>query len=1241
MNSTGGGDSSGVGGLGRALLGASLLLKGDAAELIPKMPESPPPSPTFDLELANHVPEPAFGEDAQRQNATPADDRATAPAPEPSKRKREMHLASPPSTDRVEASAAHTAVASLPSGQSADMAGLHLAYAPVTLRPPVETAGAGEELTLPSPAVPGDAAPQALTDASPDFAQEVLLPESDTALALAGLAPSEAASGPFLPVMPQPAADGVAQREPLATIDGGAPLESPEAIVADTAHSDAAAGPAPIPEAALGKSHTDNEVERAEAKAPEPHPAAAAPAPVTPLAEDVPGHQKTEIPEPAFGLAEPATPPASAKKMALRDMAPVSMPALSFGRPMEKPGPSVDDARLVQAPLPVSRQGPASAAAQQKFALSGASARMAADGALILDYDDELILQIETSKGEIADTLIAYGTRSGVYLPLGALTRFLDLGIVLSDEGHFASGWFLDEKRTLTIDLRQGALTVQGQEKPLAKGDAVAFDGELYIRAERFADLFPLKLSVDLRAQTIRIETLEPFPFEQRLDREEQREQLGSKPVDEPPRWPREETPWTALSFPLGDVELRAASDNALDSRLEGDLRLAGDLAFMTAQAFASVTTRDGLVGARLELGRRDPDARLLGPLRATEFEIGDVSTTALPLGLRGTSGRGAFVTNTPLERASVFDLIDLRGELPNGYEVELYRNNVLIRSTRRSNNGQFEFLQVPVDYGLNVFRLVFFGPQGQRREEVRRISVGDGRLGEGEFHYSFGAAQNDVNLFGVQGPYFTPSQDYGAWRTTALLEYGLTSGLTLSVAGAWFDSDTGKRWMASSGMRTGIGDIAMKFDVGMQPHGKAAQIGIGGILWGLGYSFNHAEYSGEFVDEIHAFSDEFLKRATDLNFNSTFTLGGGQDPFVIPVSGRFRHVEYADRRTTTDAALRASARVENFLVSNTLDFSRVAKPGLYSGSQLLGSFDLSTLSGSRTNYRGSISYELVPRPKLIAASAEVDHAVDERTLVRGGISQALQGKETQFSLSGIREFGRFTLAFDGSYGVKEGSYSAVLRLGFSFGRNPLTGSLFLYKPGLAASGAVAIRAYRDVNGDRHYGAGDELLPDVEFGAGSQYEKTDAQGMAFLGNLGDGTRTSFQIDDTTLPDIALAPASKGIEIVPRPGRIHVTDFAIQELSEIEGTARFAGNGSQRGVSGLALQLTDANSKVVAATRTESDGFFLFEQVLPGKYTIAIDPGQAARLRIRVTEQESLTVEPGGSVLRRQIMIVSD
>jgi hypothetical protein len=958
------------------------------------------------------------------------------------------------------------------------------------------------------------------------------------------------------------------------------------------------------------------------------------------------------MPAPAFGHAPigpppappPATEPAAASAIAIPAASVPATPPTSASRFPEpafgRTSPEPAQLALPHPAMPVGVTAAPTATPMVALTPPGPPPMAGFVPAAPFAADDELILQLETAHGELSDTITAYGTRAGVYLPLGELARQLDLALTVSDDGRYAAGWVLDEKTRVAVNLREGTLRIGDRESHLAPRDAAAFDGELYLRAERFADLMPLALAVDLRAQTVKVRTLQPFPFEQRAAREDARTRLANRASGGPDRrYPREPDPWSALSFPLGDVELRAMSDTGRGTRGEADLRLSGDLAFMTARVYAGTSTRDGLVAARVQLGRRDPDAHLLGPLRATEFQLGDVGTSALPLGLRGVAGRGALVTNQPLERLSVFDRIDLRGELPAGYEAELYRNNTLVGSTRLPVNGQYEFLQVPVEFGLNVFRLVLYGPQGQRREEVRRISVGDGRLAKGELIYNAGLAQKDVNLAGVRPPNFVPGLDYGAWRATAQFQYGLTTGFTAALGAAWFQAGGASHWLVSSGLRTGLGSLAARFDLGVEDgYGTAIATALGGRTRGVNWTAGHAEYLGRFTDEVRAFTGEALRRASRFDLAANLRLGPTR---TLPLAARLERTEYADGRSEIDASLRASMLIARVLASNSLAFTRTTGPGQPGQSQLTGSFDLATLSGRKTQLRGALDYTLAPSPRLDAVQFEVDR-IEPETLVKASLARTFASGETGFGLSSIRRFHSVSLAFDGTYAVPSGTYAAILRLGLGFGRNPLSHRLFTARPGLSDSGAVAVRAWADEDGNHAYTPGEPLLPEVAFDTGSARGKTGRDGIALIGNVGDGTRTSLHIDGETLPDIAMAPASEGVELVPRAGRIHVSQFAIEALSDIEGTARFGEGRSSggKGVSGLALLLVDPAGKAVAHTRSERGGMFLFEQVRPGTYRIVIDPGQARRLAIVLDGAPSVSVGPKSSVIRLDVRAIA-
>ena len=857
----------------------------------------------------------------------------------------------------------------------------------------------------------------------------------------------------------------------------------------------------------------------------------------------------------------------------------------------------------------------------------------------LFGYDDELILQLRVAGTSATDTIIAYGTRSGVYLPLGEMARLLDLPIQVSDDGHYASGWFLSEERTLTVDLRQALIETPAGNTEIERAAAQAFDGELFLRADVMASLFPLEIETDLRSQAVILTTLETFPFEERMRRQAERDRLGLRANrPEPERWPREETPWAAVSVPMADVEVRAVSDSARGLRGETDIRLAGDLAFLTAQTFISASTRDGLTAAIVELGRRDADADLLGPLQATEFLLGDVATRAMPLGLRGASGRGAFVSNQSFDGISVFDDIDFRGVLPDGYEVELYRNDILLGSTRERVNGQYEFLQIPVDFGLNVFRLIFYGPQGQRREEVRRISVGDGRLAPGKFEYSAGTVERGVNLLGVEGPDFRRDARYGDWQAIGEVSYGFSRDITGNASAAFFEDSGQQRWIATAGVRTGLGGLALRGDVGVSDGGgKAFGLGLGGRALGGGFRLTHFEYSGPFIDELRAIGSQPLKRATEIDFNTSLGLGGDT---YLPVTLRGRRTEYQDGRLQTNAIARASLRLPGLIGSNTLNYTDFSTSRAGGFSQLVGNFDLATFNRSSTQVRGSLGYRVHPDPTITQIGAEVSQAIDDRTVVRGSAAYAFENGGAVVGLSAIREFDRFTLALDSQYDFERRDHAVALRVNLSFGRDPLRGQFFVARPGIASSGAVAVRAFHDLDGDRLFGPGDTPLRDVTFSASNNTAQTDENGLARLGELGNGNRAVIQVDPSSLPDIFMAPVRRGVEIVPRAGRFHTTDFAIIELSEVEGTVSFAEDTSARGVSGLRLQMLDEAGELTDFVRTERGGYFFFERVEPGTYELVIDPEQAARLNLCLAPSEALLIGSSSDILSVELTVAT-
>gem|GEM_PF-4248544 len=139
--------------------------------------------------------------------------------------------------------------------------------------------------------------------------------------------------------------------------------------------------------------------------------------------------------------------------------------------------------------------------------------------------------------------------------------------------------------------------------------------------------------------------------------------------------------------------------------------------------------------------------------------------------------------------------------------------------------------------------------------------------------------------------------------------------------------------------------------------------------------------------------------------------------------------------------------------------------------------------------------------------------------------------------------------------------------------------------------------------------------------------------------FGHKQTTAVRADTAGLPDIAMAPSRPGVEVIARPGRIPIVDFAIHQLSDIEGTAVYADGSHKRGVAGLVLHLIDGKGHRAARARSESDGFVLMEQVRPGDCRLEIAPDQVRNLKIRLVSNQHIHVGTKGKLVRLKIIVV--
>jgi hypothetical protein len=843
--------------------------------------------------------------------------------------------------------------------------------------------------------------------------------------------------------------------------------------------------------------------------------------------------------------------------------------------------------------------------------------------------DDLLWMEVRAGEAELADSMNVFVSRAGVFLPLGEFSRVVDVAVGVFPAQRRAEGWVIEPSNRLVVDLARREAAIGGRIIPIGVDQAAIYGDDLYIRADLLEQLLPVRLKADPSAQTLDLTTTRPLPFEQRAERLRRQAGLGSASDEE--KALRVDTPYRLASPPAFDVNIGGQlTRDGVDNASRFDLRAAGDLLHAGFEGYVGSDDDGGIGTVRVMLTRKDPYGRALGPLGGTRAALGDVYSPSMPIGPAGVSGRGVFYTSAPLESLDLATPLNLRGELALGEEVELYVNEVLQRAQTSPVQGRYEFLDVPLAFGLNTIRLVFYGSQGQIRETVRRINFGTGQLQPGRLVLRLGAVEQDRTVFDVGEPLSGASD--GAARVVVTADYGLTPGLTLSAGAARYrPQGRDARSLAALGLRGSLGVFAAQFDAGFDDDGGRGATGaLATRLGGVSLLGRHSEYAGGFVDEtrqLGATDQAPLRRATDLRADGQWSAPNG---LSVPVSLNARHLVRADGARLTNAELRASAPLGRFYASSSIAYE-AENTGQVSRRRWLGGLDVTTLVSARLQTRAGLTYEISPEPELDTAYITADWQISEAAALRLGAVRTLgpQGT-TSLQASHLWRAPRFDLALNLAYETERQDWRVGLQMGFGFGYDPGRERYRMTRPGVAGGGSVAVNAWVDENGDGvrqpHEPGVPGLIADTPAGAVA----TDAEGHAFATGLGDAPGAQIRLNAEAVDDPFLIGGPDAVRIVPRPGRAGQIDYPMQRSAEVQLQAvLIQQDGAARSIAALAILLVPGNGGEAVPGRSDHAGVVFFERLRPGAYDLRLDPEQARALSVSLVAPLRVTVPAAG------------
>lgn len=876
--------------------------------------------------------------------------------------------------------------------------------------------------------------------------------------------------------------------------------------------------------------------------------------------------------------------------------------------------------------------------------------------------DGLVILELRLGKTIINDAFIGYRVGEKLLLPIGQLADALQFPIQIDLDTKRAEGWFSEEDKTFLLDAAQQRITLSGQVASLPSDAYSIQDDDIFVDSRLLSEWFSIAFDVAYDEQLVTVSGANNtrLPAELFAEREGAREALRLRVADASDNFPLVREPYHLATVPFADVYVSHSMDDRSrpSTRTNSSVLMNGDFLYMQQSSYITYDRETGLGDARFTLSRKDPEGQLfqadeavtstwLGATandwKLTDITLGDMVSKQMPLTMLNQNGRGVVISNQPLDRSSRYDRTTIRGDIQPGWDIELYRDDELLAFQRSNSNGRYEFDDIPLLSGLNIIRLVFYGPFGQTREEIQRILVNPNIAEKGKSYMRFTAMQQGTSLLGgtsnsgafasnfTVGLNSIPiTSSEGETRLAFEYEYGLLDSLALYTQ-ASHTPITGN--LASDAVTLGLGgvwqDIYGRVDIAKNDaNGQAIQLTTQTNIMGLNLSLEHQQFDDFLSDYTENINDPVTARTTG-------RIDGSVKIPVLPrmslgvaaartsyTSGRVR--DELNQRTTSNlfgvASLNHNATFTRDHYANGAPDTQQTRGNLLLNLPAFGAF-----------LRGGVSYSIAPETAVENAALAIDVNFSEDIFARGELFRQISG-DTLNSLNAsiTKRFEHFSLGT--SAGADDrGNIFAGLSLNFAIGQEPQTGNIRTYGDPVSSNGMVSARTYIDANHNHQKDADEEAIAGTSYlingGIGSSHtqDKIDDTGTTLIKTIPTYVPASITINPSSLEDPFLIAGDGGVHVVARPGVPVMLDFSVRHAADVEGLVTISRNGETKEASNVLVEAIDKDGKMVRSARSAFDGVYLLELVPSGTYTIRISDTQSKRLGFKQTSEQTLTI----------------
>lgn len=843
-------------------------------------------------------------------------------------------------------------------------------------------------------------------------------------------------------------------------------------------------------------------------------------------------------------------------------------------------------------------------------------------GAARFAAGEELIMSLEVDNWRLSH-IVAIKSDTGIQISFTELLEALDFPIQQNDLTDYI-GWYIDETKTFQMNAAPSTnnlrVNINNQLIDVDPSKYQLLYSDLFIELSEVDRWFKLNSEVDFSAQTIRINPVDKLPIQLEAERKQRRfSKFDSKAEATMPFLNRGYAIFSPQALDL------QANINQVQSRTTAGYSILGvrEMLLHKTSFFFIGNSDEPLSTARLNISKNSLNGNLMGPLRAKSYEFGDITPVRVGNLATASLSRGVKLSNVDLLRSVNNEVTNFAGAILPGWDVELYRNDILLDQRLDINDGRYEFNDIALLYGTNNFELVFYGPQGQivRENETRVLSI-DSPNAE-QFNYSISLNQIDQPLF--KDSTINSASKQSGYNLAAEYSFGLGKSSRLKIGhenvfGSEFDSN-----LVSIGVNTSLFDRSLlNFTAAINDLDEKS------------LDMNYRTAIGSQSISVKASSNSNLNRKSGKISNS--------NRFDMSINGLIFKANSASFSQQTQLSASDSDNSREYRLNNNigvsfgrsyifhgLDYVNSSGPV---GDQLFANLGLQH-SFSSVFSKFQLSYSDTDAGlEIDNASADLSWAISPSIKARLTHVQSIidENHRTSFNIDWRKNWWSLStrIAKNGETGWQAGLYARM-----SFSGTPEYDNFINSNRGLTNRGSLLVRVFIDDNGDFTYNPGEKLLPDVAIKSiqSSVTSMTKENGIAELVGLIPNKATDIILAESGIDDPFVTTLIEGVSIIPREGNIDLIDFPVVNASELDGELSFVTeSGKKSPAAYVNIGLFDRKGNLLKTTLTEFDGFYLFTQIKPGKYSVKIIEDSMRKFRVSQQLDLKVNFDFAGSVI---------